>query len=802
MDYEQSEEEERTYKLILLTCSALGGVEDKESIHGNIDRIYCVGDEALACLKNLKRIIRADEIFTRNVLIKLNVIETDLIPIILTHSKLSSPISERFILGCMEIIVPLTWPIQKDDDPLDEELEGANLQQLQKLKTQLTEKGIFEATLRVLLKSLRIPFRERSSRDQSIIRLILYFWRNLTAITDPKVTNIASEEQVLLSSSQELLFIRLHESNVLELLLTMSSNNDAAEAGEWNVIILEILYHLLKHANAKEIFMTKEMNTPVNNKYVNTSNKLSTMLNSENSNKRLKTFNTPSRHNRFGGSYILEGWDGSKRVSHKQSAGYAELDKVIGLRAKNRTGQKRKQLDDIGTVDAYSSQNSRLYLKKFTQSFLETCFNTFYFILYKDIQREDKKIVKNDYTRFYFTNKWFLEYIGYNITEEMVLEERKKRQQEVDKNKQQQMSISDNNNNNNNQLLLPGSININNTHSNEQSPSPITQEQINNNGNNNINNNNNDQQPSDDEKQNENTSNFHLIANTIELSVFWTCMRRLRICLQDKLWYDAQVTADCLKQMLVLLNLMNRSSEEEYRSVAEYIQSNIYHEQETLDIFPDLIKAYRSQSYEYIESTIQLIGTTLKMLEHYCKNKKMLFVRKKNTKRKPKKKVNQDESNNESLDNDKEMNIDDNEVLNSEDEEEERDLRIAYKEHVFAFEKFEKKFATYDIVHVCCILLEQYKSLKPETIRCITSLFHRIMVKVKSEHLFWKLPVLDLFDRILTDYHLAPKSSALDELQKFIIFVIRQFFKKSTEYPLLFVETMFKIEPCNINTLD
>lgn len=43
---------------------------------------------------------------------------------------------------------------------------------------------------------------------------------------------------------------------------------------------------------------------------------------------------------------------------------------------------------------------------------------------------------------------------------------------------------------------------------------------------------------------------------------------------------------------------MNRSSEEEYHKVAEYIQSNIYHEQETLDIFPDLIKAYRNQSYE------------------------------------------------------------------------------------------------------------------------------------------------------------------------------------------------------------
>jgi hypothetical protein len=41
---------------------------------------------------------------------------------------------------------------------------------------------------------------------------------------------------------------------------------------------------------------------------------------------------------------------------------------------------------------------------------------------------------------------------------------------------------------------------------------------------------------------------------------------------------------------------MGRSSSQEHRDVAEYIQNNIYHEQSTLDIFPDLIKTYRNQS--------------------------------------------------------------------------------------------------------------------------------------------------------------------------------------------------------------
>ncbi|KAI9302207.1 timeless protein-domain-containing protein [Cunninghamella echinulata] len=798
MAYEPSEDELHTRKLIINSCSALGGLEDRETDHGTTERIYCVGDEALACLKDLKRIIRADEIFTRKVLIELNVIETDLIPIILLHSSLSSPISERFILASIEIIVPLTWPIQHNPEGLDPELEQNILQYYQKIKMQLLEKGIFEAALRVLLKSLRIPYRERSSRDQSIIRLILYFWRNLTAISDPKVTSMASEEQILLSTLQALLLVRLHESNVLELLLTMASTMDTSEAGEYNVILLEILFYLLEHANAREIFMTKKI-TPVTsnaNKYKNTSSKLSTMLHSENNNKRLKTLHTPSRHNRFGGSYILEGWDGGKRVSHKQHAGYADLDQLIGIRDKNRRGQKRKQMDEVGTHDAYSSQSSRLCLKQFAKSFLETCFNSFYSILYKDMQREDKKIIERDHARFYYTKKWFLEYISYEILETMSIEEKKKKQQEnINSNNNKQTVLSSSSNPSsitNDQLILPGSTQHNH-HLMEQSTTSQEKEDVNNNNSNK----NNGQDENVNLDENKQPSNFHLVANAMELSMFWTCMRRIRICLEDKIWYDAQITADCLRQMLVLLNIMNRSSEQEYREVADYIQSNIYHEQETLDIFPDLIKAYRNQSYEYIEVTVQLIYTLLKMLESYCKNQTVLFIRKKKNGKKPKKKVTGEEND---LDGDNNNEDDDDDNANS--EEDERDRRIAYKEHVFAFENFEKKFATYDTIRVCCILLEQYKTLKPETLRSITGLFHRIMVKRKIEHLFWKLPTLDLFNRILIDYHFVPKSSAFDELHQFIVYVVRQFFKKAEEYPLLFIETIFKIEPCRINTND
>ncbi|KAI8085063.1 timeless protein-domain-containing protein [Halteromyces radiatus] len=786
IDPSSPDESHSSRQFILSTCTALGGFEDAVTVDGTLKRVYTVGDEALHCLKDLKRIIRADEQFTKEVLIELNILETDLIPIILLHSKQSTQVSERFILACTEIIVPLTWPIPRKPDEKDDDFDPNLLHNYRKLKLKLLEKGVFEAIVNVCIKALRIPHRERSTRDQSIIRLILYLWRNLTAIVDPKASTIASDEKTLLATLQERLLIRFHESNVLELLLTMASTTGTTDTTEWNMILLEIIYNLLEFANTKETFLA-DQNIKNQKKCNKESDELSSLLSTENNQKRLKTKHAPSRHNRFGGSYTLEGWDGTKHVSHQQSAGFADLEQLISLQKKNRAGQKRKQMDEVGTHNVYRDNTALLSLKRFSQSFMESCFNTFYGSILKDMQRQDKSIVERDYARFYFTQKWFLEYFSYEIASTNAARLEKEKQQK---------SIEEN------QLILPNRSKQSDeepnraTNSAHQDPStsPKATQVMQNDEMTTIDDQNVDTpsttpQPTQLSKDDEENPGFDydLIANMMDLKMFWECMKRIRTCLEDKLWFDVQVTADCLRQMLITLAAMNRSTEQEYRDVADYIQSNIYHEQSTLDIFPDLIRSYRNQSFGYIETMVQLIHVILKLLEQYCKKQKVHFVRKKRTVRKAKSNPpdGHDEAMNDSEDNDSQT-------------EEDRELRIAYREHVFAFESFEKRFATYDFVRVSCVLLEQYHHLKPEVLHAITTVFHRIMVRRKAEHLFWKLPTLELFSRIIKDRALLPKSPALDQFIQFIRYVVRQFFKKAETYPLLFVETLFKIEPCRV----
>jgi hypothetical protein len=48
--------------------------------------------------------------------------------------------------------------------------------------------------------------------------------------------------------------------------------------------------------------------------------------------------------------------------------------------------------------------------------------------------------------------------------------------------------------------------------------------------------------------------------------------------------------------MLLTINEMAESGNSEFVDIADYIQSNIYYEQSTLDLFVDMIRGYRYQS--------------------------------------------------------------------------------------------------------------------------------------------------------------------------------------------------------------
>jgi ribosomal protein L9 len=135
------------------------------------------------------------------------------------------------------------------------------------------------------------------------------------------------------------------------------------------------------------------------------------------------------------------------------------------------------------------------------------------------MQREDKSIVERDYARFYFTQQWFLELFAY----EFATANAKRMEQE----KQQQMAAKD-------QFILPSRSQHNQSQETPTEASSghmetpaafgsVTETQVSHLS---------GEQPPQENGQS--SFDFDLIANVMDLNMFWACMRRMRICLDDK----------------------------------------------------------------------------------------------------------------------------------------------------------------------------------------------------------------------------------------------------------------------------
>ncbi|KAG2232960.1 hypothetical protein INT48_008053 [Thamnidium elegans] len=692
------EEIEETRSYILTLCSAIGGLEEVVEQDHSVVQVYCAGDEALACLRDLKKAIRIDsrnnERTVLKALVEYNVIETDIVPLLLSFRKDRNEVALRFILACVELLVPMTWPVEKRIDD-DEQEDDPNLMSCyRKYKLDLLTEGVFESILTLIMNSVRIPQRDRSIIDQTTIRLGLYLFRNLAAIPDLNISQSSNPEQIRMSHMQETLMMRYYEADVIEFLLTIASNSTKLDGTtEWNVLVLESLYNLIKFVDPKQVFSFGITNGLERGDMLDISSKLSDLLTLENTKKRQKTGFVPTRHNRFGGTYVLE-WDDKKRVSHSQVAGFADPTLLIeGQKQSGRTGKKRKLEDKALVRKVYQNAKSIMYLKLTAQSFIKSCFNAFYIRMMKDMLREDAKILANDYTRYHYTMKWFLEYHGYEQNSTM-------RRKEYN-------------------LDLPG------------------------------------QEIDHDAKD----FDFSLVASALDLKTVLFCLKQMRITMDNKQWFELQMAMDCLRQMLQTIGVMAKSETEEYRIIAEHIQSNLYYEQQHLDLLIETVRCYKNQSNGYLKSVVLLTHVLLRLLDKYQQGKKVLFTRKKA--RSKAKKANSGQQEEEPLIAD---------VEESENEEEARDNNAAYKD---------QRYMSSDVVHTYCALLEGYEDLEPKYMACIASMFHRIM-----------LPVLDLFNKILCDAYRMPNTKEFTMLTEFIQYSTYQFFKAAKVYPLLFVEAL------------
>lgn len=382
--------------------SALGGPD-----HGAANGNYVIGDDGLACLKDLKQWLRGyDEKLGRmdvaRCLAEADFVRGDLLEImaIWKWEDGNDKGMFRMALACIELMVPLLWPIDLNArNTSNNQARHAPFMlqfQLASIKALLNhEASLLQRIIRVALPSVALDRSERTERDEGIIRLVLYLIRNVSAVNNDE----------LRSST----IIQFEKQSVFDFIITIASNVER-DFQVQDTVILEILYHMTRGVNANHLYQMSADGPLM---------ELQKLVNDEKERGIAKSRNREtqpnSRHSRFGPlnqwpKIAPKGWPRFTLSGQKPLLSDNAALKIIDV---SKTWKKRSLVRRRINIDiskpTFLSITAIEILGHFVNSFLDGAFNPLFINVKKAFQRENVRIQEAHKIQFPYLVGFFLE---------------------------------------------------------------------------------------------------------------------------------------------------------------------------------------------------------------------------------------------------------------------------------------------------------------------------------------------------------------------------------------------------------
>ncbi|EMC92572.1 hypothetical protein BAUCODRAFT_125560 [Baudoinia panamericana UAMH 10762] len=384
------------------------------------DDTYSIGDDALAALNDILRWLRLyDEKLNRydvkRCLAEANLVQGDLLEILALwpETATDNKLRGKLALACIQLLVPLTWPLDLEDEKATvnhhRHLPYLQLAQVGYKRAVLhyEHAAILRTAVRVALPSMTQPRRERSKRDEGIIKLVMYLFRNVAMITQPQMLPSQGDENEISRSSTIDVF---HEQDVLNLLLTIGSGASDDFQDE-DVVLLEILFHLLKGIDPKKLFMHDEQVQH------HEADELRMLMQKERDMHKSYRKHAPSRHNRFGTMlWVKRGDEKLSTVTGQTSItnGDATLQIMDASKKWNKPKHHGKHagLEELRQADFCQridlTETARKHLRSFVEDFLDSGFNPLFSGLRKAIASEADRISPTHQRHYFYLISWFL----------------------------------------------------------------------------------------------------------------------------------------------------------------------------------------------------------------------------------------------------------------------------------------------------------------------------------------------------------------------------------------------------------
>lgn len=326
------------------------------------------------------------------------------------ESTIKSKFRAKLTLACFEVLVPLTWPLDRDKESMTQNhyrhLPVLELAQLGYKRDIINYDGarILHAAVRAALPAIALSIGDRSTRDHSIIKLVLYFLRNMAMIEVPPHVQFTDADSLI---SRSATFDAFHYQDIFLFLLTLASNMGDDFRTE-DVVVLETLFHLLKRTDPNKVFMTESQAHKAD------SNELKALLSKEKSLQRTYGAKPVSRHSRFGTMVWVKRADGKMSTVTGQDAlldastRKRKMDSTKKFNAPRRRRKEDMEPQDLGASFTLST-NALSQLRSFVDDFLDSGFNPLFQHLRKSLEREAPYVLKHHIRQFFYLAAWFLE---------------------------------------------------------------------------------------------------------------------------------------------------------------------------------------------------------------------------------------------------------------------------------------------------------------------------------------------------------------------------------------------------------
>lgn len=639
-----------------------------------------------------------------------NLVTGDLMHILAlwTENSTDDKYKSRIALACYELLAPLTWPIEKNKETMTVNhhrhvpiLELAQLKYKREI-INFDKARLLHTAVRVALPSMAVPIGDRVQRDAGIIKLMLYFLRNIAMIAPPPGIKVDGDESQI---SRSATIDAFSYQDVFFTILTLASNMGEDFKTE-DIILLEIIFHIIKRVEVKKLFLDEqELGKARTAELAAAMKKEASMLRSYNR-------KAPTRHSRFGTMLWVQKSDGKVASLSGQSAladvsaRERKLDESKTFRPPRRAAKEEMEPKDLGPPIVLNARANK-QLHDFVEDFLDSGFNPLFQQVRKTLDRDGMEVMQHHAQQFFYTVAWFLE-------------AERTRQKAGSRQK------------------------------------PTSAEQVN---------------------------SFQLVATVLNQEMFILVKRYLVKSYTDGDWRELNAVMRCFTQILLTVQEMFASENEDDQEIAENALSRIFYEETTHDAVVNIVRSYKDQGFDYLDACTELVHTYMRVLEAYSKENVDMQVRsKKRTKKKKKAQQAADIENGESaVHNDSDDSADD-----------QASAEKTAQERKFDFKKFANRFVPQGVVDTFIKFTKYYRDLDESQLKRAHRYFYRLAFKQEMSVMLFRVDIIHLLYNMIKgpeplDRHLG----VYKEWEELVKQIIRRCVKKIEDRPALVIELLF-----------